>query len=122
MTQKTKAQLVTAITSSFPDNSLKQITPLTMRGFFTDLMDSLMNFSDGNGIADRVTALETRFSASTYLAPIPADLTTNYNTVTTLLGVLTSAVNTSNDKINKLATRMTAHENLFIAKGLMAAS
>lgn len=35
----------------------------------------------------------------------PADATTNYNILTTLLGTLTSAVNTANTKQNDIATR-----------------
>lgn len=38
----------------------------------------------------------------------PADATTNYNVVTTLLGSLTGAVNTANTKQNDIATRLNA--------------
>lgn len=40
------------------------------------------------------------------IADAPADATTNYNTVTTLLGSLTGAVNTANTKQNDIATRL----------------
>lgn len=40
------------------------------------------------------------------IADAPADATTNYNTVTTLLGALTGAVNTANTKQNDIATRL----------------
>lgn len=36
----------------------------------------------------------------------PADATTNYNTVTTLLGAVTGAVNTANTKQNQIATQL----------------
>lgn len=36
----------------------------------------------------------------------PADATTNYNTVTTLLGSVTGAVNTANTKQNQIATQL----------------
>lgn len=36
----------------------------------------------------------------------PTDATTNYNVVTTLLGSLTSAVNTANDKQNQIGTQL----------------
>lgn len=36
----------------------------------------------------------------------PADATTNYNTVTTILGALTGAVNTANTKQNQIATQL----------------
>lgn len=39
------------------------------------------------------------------IANAPADATTNYNVVTTLLGTLTSAVNTANTKQNDIATK-----------------
>lgn len=40
------------------------------------------------------------------IADSPADATTNYNIVTTLLGALTSAVNTANTKQNAIATQL----------------
>jgi hypothetical protein len=40
------------------------------------------------------------------IANAPADATTNYNTVTTLLGALTGAVNTANAKQNDIATKL----------------
>lgn len=39
------------------------------------------------------------------IADAPADATTNYNTITTLLGALTGAVNTANSKQNDIATK-----------------
>lgn len=36
----------------------------------------------------------------------PADATTNYNTITTLLGAVTGAVNTANTKQNQIATQL----------------
>lgn len=40
------------------------------------------------------------------IADAPADAVTNYNTVTTLLGALTGAVNSANTKQNDIATRL----------------
>lgn len=40
------------------------------------------------------------------IADSPADAVTNYNVVTTLLGNLTSAVNTANGKQNAIATQL----------------
>lgn len=40
------------------------------------------------------------------IADAPADAVTNYNVVTTLLGTLTSAVNTANAKQNQIATQL----------------
>lgn len=40
------------------------------------------------------------------IADAPADAVTNYNVVTTLLGSLTSAVNTANSKQNDIATKL----------------
>lgn len=40
------------------------------------------------------------------IADSPADATTNYNTITTLLGALTGAVNTANTKQNAIATQL----------------
>lgn len=40
------------------------------------------------------------------IADAPADAKTDYNVVTTLLGTLTSAVNTSNTKQNDIATKL----------------
>lgn len=40
------------------------------------------------------------------IANAPADAVTNYNTVTTLLGALTGAVNTANTKQNDIATKL----------------
>lgn len=40
------------------------------------------------------------------IANAPADAVTNYNVVTTLLGAVTSAVNTANDKQNQIATQL----------------
>lgn len=40
------------------------------------------------------------------IADAPADAVTNYNTITTLLGGLTGAVNTANSKQNDIATRL----------------
>lgn len=42
------------------------------------------------------------------IANAPADAVTNYNTVTTLLGGLTGAVNTANSKQNDIATKLNA--------------
>lgn len=40
------------------------------------------------------------------IADAPADATTNYNVLTTLLGTLTGAVNTANTKQNDIATKL----------------
>lgn len=40
------------------------------------------------------------------IADAPADAVTNYNTVTTLLGAVTGAVNTANSKQNDIATKL----------------
>lgn len=40
------------------------------------------------------------------IADAPADAVTNYNTVTTLLGAVTGAVNTANTKQNDIATKL----------------
>lgn len=40
------------------------------------------------------------------IADCPADATTNYNTITTLLGAVTGAVNTANTKQNQIATQL----------------
>lgn len=40
------------------------------------------------------------------ISDAPADAVTNYNTVTTLLGALTGAVNTANSKQNDIATKL----------------
>lgn len=40
------------------------------------------------------------------IANAPADAVTNYNTVTTLLGAVTGAVNTANTKQNDIATKL----------------
>lgn len=87
-----------------------------------------MTFADirANGlIATVTTAVNTYASANTLtvaslrglpgsvqgspqaaIADAPADATTNYNTVTTILGSLTGAVNTANTKQNDIATKL----------------
>lgn len=50
----------------------------------------------------------------------PADATTNYNVVTTLLGTLVGAVNTANDKQNQIATQLNALLAELRALGLIA--
>ena len=43
MAQKTTAELKTDVQSKFPNNNVGSITPAVLRGFFDDLLDSLLN-------------------------------------------------------------------------------
>lgn len=54
------------------------------------------------------------------IANAPADATTNYNTITTLLGALTGAVNTANTKQNDIATRLNSLLSELRTLGLIA--
>lgn len=50
----------------------------------------------------------------------PADATTNYNVVTTLLGAVTGAVNTANTKQNQIATQLNSLLTELRTLGLIA--
>lgn len=55
------------------------------------------------------------------IADAPADAVTDYNTITTLLGALTGAVNTANGKQNEIATKLNALLAELRTLGLIAA-
>lgn len=54
------------------------------------------------------------------IANAPADAVTNYNTITTLLGALTGAVNTANTKQNDIATKLNSLLSELRTLGLIA--
>lgn len=53
------------------------------------------------------------------IADAPTDAVTNYNIVTTLLGALTSAVNTANAKQNDIATKLNTLKSELVALGFI---
>lgn len=55
------------------------------------------------------------------IADAPTDAVTNYNTVTTLLGALTGAVNTANTKQNDIATKLNTMKSELVTLGLISA-
>lgn len=55
------------------------------------------------------------------IADAPADAVTNYNVVTTLLGALTSAVNSANTKQNDIATKLNSLLGELRTLGLISA-
>lgn len=59
-------------------------------------------------LAAALAAIPSGLSAAPQAAitDCPADATTNYNTITTLLGAVTGAVNTANTKQNQIATQL----------------
>lgn len=54
------------------------------------------------------------------IANAPADAVTNYNTVTTLLGAVTGAVNDANTKQNQIATKLNSLLSELRTLGLIA--
>lgn len=60
-------------------------------------------------------------SPAAAIADSPADATTNYNTVTTILGSLTGAVNTANSKQNDIATKLNTLLSELRSLGLISA-
>lgn len=94
----------------------------TNSGNITSLSSRMTAAETGlTGQGTRLTSLETwrGNKAASLGAAIAADLTTNYNTVTTLLGILVSALNTTNIKVNAITTRQAAHETMFQARELV---
>lgn len=65
-------------------------------------------FTTPTDLAAAIAVLPSGLSSAPQaaIANAPADAVTNYNIVTTLLGSLTSAVNTANDKQNQIATKL----------------
>lgn len=58
-----------------------------------------------NDIEDLATANSLPLAPQAAVSDCPADAVTNYNVITTLLGSLTGAVNTTNTKQNQIATQ-----------------
>lgn len=79
-------------------------------------LTAINTFASNNGFtfSSLIKGLDGSFPTGLTAAPqaaiadAPADATTNYNTITTLLGALTGAVNTANSKQNDIATKLNA--------------
>lgn len=88
-------------------------TPAQLKSLVeTAILDRSTVQSYGMSASDIKWGIPTASPALLNLAPMtgiadaPADAVTNYNIVTTLLGTLTSAVNTANTKQNDIATKL----------------
>lgn len=80
----------------------EDLTPLSDRIAAIESAPSL------SSINNRVTSVEQwRAAKANWLgAKLVPDLVTNLNPLTSLIGVITSALNTTNDKVNKLITKV----------------
>lgn len=108
-------------TASF-NSALSQKSDVSTMTSLANRVTTLENNS--SPLATRITALETwRGAKASYLgANVTGDLTTNYNVVTTLLGALVGAMNVTNDKVNKLATKVIAIQGALQTREITASA
>lgn len=100
------------------------IADVKTSGLAATLSAAISTYASGHSLTvNSVKGLPGTLSGAPQAAigDAPADATTNYNAVTTLLGSLTGAVNTANTKQNDIATRLNSLLSELRTLGLIAA-
>lgn len=89
----------------------------TLADLYAEAISKIVTYSSGQGYTAITSGAQIMWlipqvpptmanAPQAAIANAPVDATTNYNTITTLLGSLTGAVNTANDKQNQIGTQL----------------